>query len=49
MTKRKTRTFPADFSDLIAAFDAERVEYLVVGGWAVGVGGRRIVPTWRRS
>lgn len=39
MAKKRTRTFPGDFSDLIAAFDAERVQYLVVGGWAVGVHG----------
>jgi len=27
---------PPDFKDLLAAFDAQAVEYLVVGGYAVG-------------
>ena len=31
---------PPDFSELIAAFDAYGVEYLVVGGYAVGAHGR---------
>ncbi len=39
MSTTKT-TFPADFSEVIAAFEAERVEYLVVGGYAVGAHAR---------
>lgn len=39
MSKRKTARFPADFADLIAAFESEGVEYLLVGGWAVGIHG----------
>lgn len=35
-----TTAFPADFSALIAAFEGEHVEYLVVGGYAVGLHGR---------
>lgn len=31
---------PSDFSALIAAFEARGVEYLVVGGYAVGAHGR---------
>lgn len=31
---------PSDFSELIAAFEAHGVEYLVVGGYAVGAHGR---------
>jgi hypothetical protein len=37
MTTVKT---PSDFSDLLAAFEAEAVEYLVVGGYAVGAHAR---------
>ncbi len=36
----KTTAFPADFSALIAALEAEHVDYLVVGGYAVGAHGR---------
>ena len=36
----KTTTFPAEFSALIAAFEAEHVDYVVVGGYAVGAHGR---------
>jgi hypothetical protein len=39
MTKRATE-LPPDFAELIGAFDAERVEYLLVGGWAVGAHAR---------
>ena len=35
-----TKTVPSDFSDLVAAFEAEGVEYLVVGGHAVGAHAR---------
>lgn len=31
---------PSDFSELIAAFEAHEVEYIVVGGYAVGAHGR---------
>lgn len=34
------RTFPGDFSDLLRAFESAGVEYLVVGGYAVGAHGR---------
>ena len=35
-----TMQLASDFSELIAAFDAHAVEYLVVGGYAVGAHGR---------
>lgn len=35
-----TTAFPADFSDLIAEFERASVEFLVVGGYAVGAHGR---------
>ena len=31
--------FPLDFMDFLTAMNAEHVEYLVVGGWAVGFHG----------
>ena len=40
MTTKPKPTFPAEFSELIAAFESESVEYLVVGGYAVGAHGR---------
>lgn len=35
-----TKKVPSDFSDLVAAFEAEGVEYLIVGGYAVGAHAR---------
>lgn len=40
MPRKKTRPFPSDLSDLIAAFEAAEVEYLVVGGHAMSAHAR---------
>jgi hypothetical protein len=40
MSRPKKTRLPSDFSDLLAEFDAAQVEYLVVGGHAVGAHGR---------
>jgi hypothetical protein len=39
MSKKKT-SFPTEFSALIGEFERKKVEYLVVGGYAVGAHGR---------
>ena len=40
MSRKPKREFPSEFSDLIAAFAREHVDYLVVGGYAVAAHGR---------
>ncbi len=40
MPRKSKQEFPSEFSDLITAFARERVDYLVVGGYAVAAHGR---------
>lgn len=40
MPSKPKLAFPSDVSDLLGAFEHERVDYLVVGGYAVAAHGR---------